>query len=194
MPMPSSTSTAATAARMPHPPDCSRAAAGFFRSGWAHSLLGDFTGAFAVCRSATSDCSSPSVAAVVAVATRCRCSSIDSWPSPNALSRTWQVSVRSLSFARVCRVATSTIVKVRPRVTADQMAIARTHLTPSRLRRRGADVLWSSCDCSDRWWTMRFGGGPCWPRSTRDAPASRRSAMPIPTCCGPRSSTGSPVR
>ena len=54
-------------------------------------------------------------------------------------------------------------------------------------------VLWSSCDCSDRWWTTRFVGGPCWRRSTRDAPASRRSATPTPTCCAPRSFTESPA-
>jgi hypothetical protein len=58
----------------------------------------------AVCRSATNDSSSPSVAAVVAALTRCRCSSIESWPSAKALSRIWQVAVRSLSFARVPRV------------------------------------------------------------------------------------------
>ena len=61
------------------------------------------------CRSSTNDCSSPNVAALVALLTRCRCSSDDSCPSASALSSTWQVSVRSLSLARVLgvlRVAT----------------------------------------------------------------------------------------
>jgi len=75
------------------------------------------SGAFAFWRSETNDWSSPNVAAVVADATRCRCSSMDSCPSASALSSTWQVSLRSLSFARVpgvCRVATSMIVGVSP--------------------------------------------------------------------------------
>ena len=46
------------------------------------------------------------VTARVAAATRCRCSSADSWPSASAVSRIWQVSLRSLSFARVAAVAT----------------------------------------------------------------------------------------
>ena len=114
MPMPSSTSTAATAARIPHAaglPAGSRRS--FFR-------FGSCTGALRSADPSTSDCSSPSVAALVAGATRCRCSSIDSCPSASALSRTWQVSLRSLSFARVlavCRVATTMIVRVRPAVT-----------------------------------------------------------------------------
>jgi hypothetical protein len=41
------------------------------------------------------------VAAFVAVATRVRCSSIDSCPSLSALSSTWHVLLRSVSFARV---------------------------------------------------------------------------------------------
>ncbi len=65
---------------------------------------------------------------------------------------------------------------------------------PSRSGSPIADVLWSSCDCSDRWWTTHFGDGPCWPRSIRDAPASPRSATPIPICCAPPNSTASPVR
>ncbi len=169
------------------------ALAGFLRSG-------SWTGALLVCRSSTSDCSSPSVVAVVAALTRSPCSAIDSWPSLSALSRIWHVSLRSLSFARVpavCLVATTEIVGVgtsvaqvsrRPDAQPADVAV------PSRLGGHVADVLWSPCDCSDKWWTMRFGAGPCWPRSTRDAPASRRSATPIPICCGPRSSMGSPVR
>ena len=120
MPMPSSTSTAGDGG--PHAP-AAGTAAGQPRACFRF-------GQFAPARSpsagrSTSDCSSPSVAAVVAVATRCRCSSIDSCRRPSALSSTWQVSLRSLSFARVpavCRVATSMIVKVRSRVAADQMA------------------------------------------------------------------------
>ena len=76
-------------------------------------LTGGCTG-LTGCRSATNDCSSPSVVALVAELTRCRCSSIDSCPSASALSRTSQVAVRSLSLARVYRVATSTILKVPP--------------------------------------------------------------------------------
>jgi hypothetical protein len=70
---------------------------------------------FACCRSATNDCNSPSVAALVAAFTRCSCSAIDSCPSASALSRTWQMSTRSLSLARVPGVrgvATSKIVRV----------------------------------------------------------------------------------
>ena len=44
---------------------------------------------------------SPRVAALVAALTRCSCSAIDSWPSAIAVSRIWQVSLRSLSLARV---------------------------------------------------------------------------------------------
>ena len=66
---PSSTSTPATAALIPQPPpEGSRAG---FR-------FGSCTGALAVCRSVTSACNSPRVAAVVAEATRWRCSSPDS--------------------------------------------------------------------------------------------------------------------
>jgi hypothetical protein len=41
-----------------------------------------------------------------------------------------------------------------------------------QLRIRGADrhVFWSPCDCSDKWWTTRFGGAHCSPRCTRAAP------------------------
>ena len=41
-----------------------------------------------------------------------------------------------------------------------------------------ADVLWSPCDCSDRWWTMRFGADHCWPRCTPAAPVSPKSVTP----------------
>ena len=108
--MPSTTSTPATAARMPQPlpaPGCGR-----------DSLLGRAS-APVRCWSASPTprtCRSPSVAAPVASATRVRCSSMDSCPSASALSRIWHVSLRSLSFARVpgvCRVATTMIVKVR---------------------------------------------------------------------------------
>jgi len=41
------------------------------------------------------------VAALVAILTRCSCSVMDNCPSANAASRIWQVSLRSLSLARV---------------------------------------------------------------------------------------------
>ncbi len=53
---------------------------------------------------------------MVAALTRCWCSLIDSWPSDSAVSRIWQVSLRSASFARVLavwEVATALIVRVR---------------------------------------------------------------------------------
>ncbi|SKX65323.1 Uncharacterised protein [Mycobacteroides abscessus subsp. massiliense] len=57
--------------------------------------------ALAFCRSETSELSCPSVEAVVAEATRSRCSSMDSCPSLSASSSSLQVSLRSLSLARV---------------------------------------------------------------------------------------------
>ena len=85
---------------------------------------GSWTAALSVCRSAISACRSPSVTALVAVPTRCRCSSAESWPSFSASSRIWQASCRSLSLARVVAVvplpsgapshfATRMIVEVR---------------------------------------------------------------------------------
>ena len=92
-----------------------------------------------------------------------------------------RLSVRSLSFARVpgvspCRHAKIVGVRLPSR---SQMHTRRGHMTRHAPARR-ADVLWSSCDCSDRWWITRFGGGHCWRRCTRGAPASRRSATRIP--------------
>jgi len=78
-------------------------------------------------------------------------------------------------------------------VTQSDAHATRAH-DPSRPYPGGADVLWSACDCSDRWWITRSGGGPCWRRSIRGAPASRRSAMPIRTCCELRSFTENPAR
>ena len=84
--------------RMPRPPPPARPGTrGLFR-------CGSCTGAFAVCRSETSALRSPRVAALVAALTRCPCSAIDSWPSESAVSRIWQVSLRSLSLARVLAV------------------------------------------------------------------------------------------
>jgi len=69
IPMPNNTSTATMAALIPQPPAVgSRVGLRF----------GNCTGALAVCRSLTSACNSPRVAALVAEATRWRCSSPDS--------------------------------------------------------------------------------------------------------------------
>ena len=81
------------------------------------------------------------------------------------------MSCRSLSLARVVDVipppsaapshfATAMIVEVRVEIGTDVTAISGSASGQPWLRIGGpdGDVLWSACDCSDRWWTTRLGG------------------------------------